>query len=137
MSVRLHEKVNVPVKVRFRPLGEKVLIQLAQKDGKTASGIILPNQENAPEKYGQVIAVGPGYRDVNHPDQVSPVSVLPGQTVLLPEYGGTDVTINGTEYVLVNDSALLGVLEEWNPAVDTLEASDNEVVSQRRDTPQA
>jgi len=91
---------------RFIPMFDRVLLQRAEALTKTKGGIVIP--ENAQQKVAEatVVAVGPGFRAENG-TTVGP-SVAVGDKVLLPEYGGTKVTLDDTDYVLMRDSDLLG-----------------------------
>jgi chaperonin GroES len=129
-------KINKPTTVRFRPIGDKVLVQPAGSKTKTATGIIIPDQAQRPEKYGQVIAKGPGYRDAMQPDKITPGLLNVGDTILLPEYGGVECTINGTGYILIEESMVLGVLENAE-AIQHITTEETEVARQLRDHKQA
>lgn len=86
---------------KLKPLGDRVLVKRAPKEVKTASGIYLPDAKNPNE--GEVVEVGPGERDVTGTLHVP--TLQPGDTVLLPEYGGTTVD---DEHVLFRESDILG-----------------------------
>lgn len=89
---------------KLKPLGDRVLVKRAPKEVKTASGIYLPDAKNPNE--GEVIEVGPGERDVTGNLHVPTLKA--GDTVLLPEYGGTKVD---DEHVLFRESDILGKYE--------------------------
>merc|ERR1712124_161367 len=88
------------------PLFDRVLISRVVAETKTASGIVLPEKSVGKINEGTVVAVGPGGRDQN--GNTVPVSVAVGDSVLLPEYGGTKVELNDEEFILFRDSDLLG-----------------------------
>ncbi|KAJ9069046.1 mitochondrial heat shock protein Hsp10 [Entomophthora muscae] len=94
---------------RIVPLLDRVLIQRVKPEEKTASGIFIPQKAQETLNHGEVIAVGPGYR--NDKGELVPVSVKPGDQVILPAYGGTDVKFEKEEYLLFKDSELLAKLE--------------------------
>jgi len=86
-----------------------VLVRRAPKETQTASGIYLPSDKTKDPNEGSVVAVGPGEKDVT--GQLHPTTVKEGDTVLLPEYGGTKVKIDDEELFLFRESDLLGKFE--------------------------
>jgi chaperonin GroES len=87
------------------PLGDRVLVKRAPKELQTASGIYLPADKTKDPNEGEVVAVGPGERDVT--GQLHPTSLQKGDQVLLPEYGGTKVKIGQDEMFLFRESDIL------------------------------
>lgn len=85
------------------------MVRRAPKEVQTASGIYLPSDKTKDPNEGEVIAVGPGEKDMN--GVMHPVSIAKGDTVLMPEYGGTKVKIGEEELVLFRESDLLGKFE--------------------------
>ncbi|BDA43854.1 probable 10 kDa heat shock protein, mitochondrial [Coccomyxa sp. Obi] len=96
---------------RLIPLLDRVLVEKLQPATKTAGGILLPETAVSKMSEGKVIATGPGRRNLQNGETI-PVSVTEGQTVLLPEYGGTTVKLGEKELTLYRDEELLGVLQE-------------------------
>ncbi|XP_012257765.1 10 kDa heat shock protein, mitochondrial [Athalia rosae] len=95
---------------RLIPLFDRVLIQRAEAVTKTKGGIVLPEKAQAKVLKGTVVAVGPGSRN-NNGDHV-PLSIKVGDTVLLPEYGGTKVELEeNKEYHLFRETDILAKLE--------------------------
>ena len=96
---------------KLRPLMNRVLIKKAEPFTKSKGGILLPESKQDQLNYGVVIAVGPGRALDN--GQIRPVSVKEGDTVLLPEYGGSKVTLGDEqEYFLYRDDDLMGTLHD-------------------------
>ncbi|KAK2079589.1 hypothetical protein QBZ16_001984 [Prototheca wickerhamii] len=102
---------------RLIPLLDRVLVEKIVAPTKTAGGILLPESSAAKINQGTVLAVGPGRRSLN--GDIVPVSVKEGDKVLLPEYGGTSVKLEDSEYVcwemayiIFRDEELLGVLKD-------------------------
>ena len=94
---------------KFLPILNRVLIEPVEPMAKTKGGILLSEKEKF-DKVGKVIAIGPG--EIKDGERV-PVSVKVGQTVLLPEYGGTKVKLSDDkEYLIYKDEDLLGTLNE-------------------------
>ena len=95
--------------VKIRPLDDRLLIQAAEAEDKTKSGIYLPESAKEKPMLGTVIAAGPG--KMNDEGVRTPVSVKAGDTVVYGKYAGTEVELEGAKYMLVRESELLGVVE--------------------------
>jgi chaperonin GroES len=95
--------------MKLEPLGNRVVIRRAEKEDKTPSGIHLP--ENAKQKpvRGLVVAVGPGKSWEN--GNVGQMSVKVGNEVLLPNFGGTEIEIDGEKLLILNEDDLLAVFQ--------------------------
>ncbi|XP_037089210.1 10 kDa heat shock protein, mitochondrial-like [Pollicipes pollicipes] len=91
---------------RFIPMFDRVLLQRAEAITKTKGGIMIPEKAQQKVSEATVVAVGPGFRTDEGKTVAPTVSV--GDRVLLPEFGGTKVTLDDTDYVLMRDSDLLG-----------------------------
>ena len=91
--------------IKIRPLDDRVVLEPLEAEEKTSGGIVLP--ENAKEKpqQGKIVAVGPG--KLNDDGTRAELSVKVGDTVLYAKYGGTEVTVAGTDYLIVKESDLL------------------------------
>lgn len=94
---------------RLIPMLNRVLVEKIVAPSKTTAGILLP-ETSSKLNSGKVVAVGPGLRDKQ--GQHIPVSVKEGDTVLLPEYGGTAVKLGEKEYHLYRDEDILGTLHD-------------------------
>jgi chaperonin GroES len=96
---------------KLRPLMNRVLIKKSEPLTKTKGGILLPESKAEQLNFGTVVAVGPG-RTLDN-GQLKPIAVKEGDTVLLPEYGGSKVTLgDNQEYYLYRDDDLMGTLHE-------------------------
>ncbi len=95
--------------MNVRPLGEKVLIKRVEAEGKTAGGIVLPDTAKEKPKEGKVIAIGDG-RILKSGERVK-VQVKKGDRVLFSSYGGTEVRIDGEDYLLMSEDDILAVIE--------------------------
>merc|ERR1712242_94752 len=93
----------------FLPLANRVLVKRAETVTKTAGGIMLPETAQAKLNVGEIVAHGEGY--VDEKGKLHPLAVELGQKVLMPEFGGTEVTIGGEKLQLYRDQDFLGVLE--------------------------
>lgn len=91
----------------LQPLGDRVLIKPLEAEEKSAGGIILPERAQEKPREGEVIAVGPG--KVNDKGERKPMTVQTGDTVVYSEYGGTEITYEGTDYLLIDEGSILAV----------------------------
>lgn len=95
--------------MNIRPLGEKVVIKKLEAQEKTKSGILLPNQAQEKPQIAEVMAVGPGGM-IDGKEIVMQVKV--GDKVIFPKFAGTEIKLDGTEYTIIEESKLLGIIEE-------------------------
>merc|ERR1712216_510209 len=91
------------------PLLDRVLVQRAQAQARTAGGIMLPESVQAKINEATVIAVGPGGRAKD--GATIPMAVKVGDKVMLPEYGGTALKLNDEEYHVFRDEDIIGILQ--------------------------
>ena len=96
--------------MKFRPLHDRVVVTRIDADDKTAGGIIIPDTAKEKPSEGEVIAVGPGGRDES--GKLIPVDVRVGDRVLFGKWSGTEVMIDGVEYVIMKESDIMGVIEQ-------------------------
>ena len=94
---------------KVRPLADKVLVKPKTEEEKTAGGIVLPDSAKERPQEGTVVAVGQG-RMLENGTRV-PVSVKEGDVVIYSKYGGTEVTIDGEDYLLMDEGSILAVKE--------------------------
>jgi chaperonin GroES len=92
-----------------RPLNDKVLIERAKAEGKTKGGIILPDSSQEKPKEGSIVAVGQGR--LNDQGERLPFQVKKGDRVLFKSYAGTDVKLDGNDYILMSEEDILAVIE--------------------------
>ncbi len=93
----------------IRPLGEKVLIQRLEAEDTTAGGIVLPDTAKEKPQRGTVVAVGDGRRLAD--GGCADFQVKVGDKVLFASYAGTDITVGGEEYLLMDESDVLAILD--------------------------
>ncbi len=96
--------------MKFRPLHDRVVIKRIEAEEKTTGGIIIPDTAKEKPQEGEVIAVGPGGRDES--GKLVPIDVKVGDRVLFGKWSGTEVKLDGVEYLIMKESDLMGVLEE-------------------------
>ena len=92
----------------IRPLQDRVLVKRIEADEMTAGGIIIPDTAKEKPQEGEAVDVGPGKRLDN--GSVQEMSVKKGDKILFSKYGGTDVTIDGNDYLIMREDDILGVV---------------------------
>ena len=95
--------------MKFRPLHDRVVLTRIDADEKTAGGIIIPDTAKEKPQEGRVVAVGPGGRD--EAGKLIAIDVKVGDRVLFGKWSGTEVKIDGVEYLIMKESDIMGVLE--------------------------
>ena len=95
--------------MKLKPLADRVIVKQSDAEEKTATGILLPDTAKEKPTKGKVIAVGPGKLD----DKGKPMEIglRVGDLVYYGKYSGTDVEVDGTKYVILRDSDVLGVID--------------------------
>ena len=88
-------------KVNLKPLADRVLVESAAAEEKTASGIIIPDTAKEKPQRGTIVAAGAGKKD-------EPVTVKVGDTVLYGKYAGTEISIDGKEYLIMRQDDIFG-----------------------------
>jgi chaperonin GroES len=96
--------------MKFRPLHDRVVVTRIDAEGKTAGGIIIPDTAKEKPTEGEVIAVGPGGRDES--GKLIPIDLKAGDRVLFGKWSGTEVKIDGVEYLIMKESDIMGVIEQ-------------------------
>ena len=96
------------VKTVIKPLGDRVVVKRIEEEPKTKGGIVLPDTAKEKPQKGKVIAVGSG-RILENGQRV-PLEVKEGDIVVFAKYGGTEIEIDGEEYVILSERDLLAVL---------------------------
>ena len=89
--------------MNIKPLMYRVLVEPASAEEKTASGIIIPDTAKEKPQRGSVVAVGPGKKD-------EPMTVKVGDSVLYGKYGGTEVTVEGSDYLIMRESDIYAII---------------------------
>ena len=91
----------------LKPIGDKVIVKAKAEEEKTSGGIILPDTAKEKPQEGTVIAVGPG--KVLENGERKPMSVKEGDTVIYSKYGGTEVTVEGEEYIILDEDSIYAI----------------------------
>ena len=94
--------------MKFRPLGDRVVVRRVQEEQKTSGGIIIPDTAQEKPQEGEVVAVGPGGRD--EAGKLVPMDLKSGDRVLFGKWSGTEVKIDGEELLIMKESDIMGVV---------------------------
>jgi len=95
--------------MRFRPLHDRVVVRRIESEEKTAGGIIIPDTAKEKPQEGEVVAVGPGERDDS--GKRIALDVKAGDRILFGKWSGTEVKVDGVEFLIMKESDIMGVLE--------------------------
>jgi chaperonin GroES len=96
--------------MKFRPLHDRVVIERIDAEAKTPGGVIIPDTAKEKPQQGRVLSVGPGGRDES--GKLIPIDLKVGDRVLFGKWSGTEVKIDDVEYLIMNESDVMGVLLE-------------------------
>jgi chaperonin GroES len=94
--------------MKFRPLHDRLVIERIDAESKTAGGLIIPDTAQEKPQQGKVIAVGPGGRDES--GKLIPIDVKVGNRILFGKWSGTEVKIDGVDYLIMKENDVMGVL---------------------------
>jgi len=95
--------------MKFRPLHDRVVVKRLDAEEKTAGGIIIPDTAKEKPSQGEIVAVGKGGRD--EAGKLIPLDVKVGERVLFGKWSGTEVKIDGVDYLIMKESDIMGVLD--------------------------
>ncbi|MBS1765665.1 MAG: co-chaperone GroES [Bacteroidetes bacterium] len=90
-------------KIKLTPLADRVIVEVAAAEEKTASGIIIPDTAKEKPQKGKIVAVGNGKKD-------EPMTVKVGDSVLYGKYAGTEITVDGKEYLIMRESDIFAIV---------------------------
>ena len=93
----------------FRPLHDRVVVRRVDSDEKSAGGIIIPDTAKEKPSEGIIEAVGPGARDES--GKIVPLDVKAGDRILFGKWSGTEIKLDGVEYLIMKESDIMGILE--------------------------
>ena len=96
--------------MKFRPLHDRVVVKRIDAEEKSTGGIIIPDTAKEKPSQGEVIAIGPGGRD--EAGNLIPLDVKVGDRILFGKWSGTEVKIDGVEYLIMKESDVMGILDE-------------------------
>ncbi|HSI40855.1 MAG TPA: co-chaperone GroES [Xanthobacteraceae bacterium] len=95
-------------KLKFRPLHDRVVVKRLDAEEKSAGGIIIPDTAKEKPQQGEIVAAGPGARD--EAGKLVPLDVKSGDKVLFGKWSGTEVKLDGVDYLIMKESDIMGVL---------------------------
>ena len=95
--------------MKFRPLHDRVVVKRVAEEEKTKGGIIIPDTAKEKPMEGEVVAVGPGARDEK--GALVALDVKAGDRILFGKWSGTEVKLDGIEYLIMKESDIMGILE--------------------------
>ncbi|MDK9707024.1 MAG: co-chaperone GroES [Desulforhopalus sp.] len=94
--------------MKIRPLNDRLLVKRLAEEAKTAGGIIIPDSAKEKPAEGEVVAVGPG--KLNDKGERVALQVVAGDRVLFSKYGGTEVKIDGDDFLIMREDDILGIV---------------------------
>jgi chaperonin GroES len=97
------------VSVKVRPLGDRVVVKALEREAVTKSGIVLPDTAKEKPQEGEILAIGPG-KVLDNGKRTS-LEVQVGQRVLFAKYAGTEIKLDGEEYLILRESDIMGIIE--------------------------
>ena len=100
--------------MKFRPLHDRVLVRRIEGVEKTAGGIIIPDTAKEKPQEGEVIAAGAGVK--NEDGKLTPLDVKAGDRILFGKWSGTEIKLDGVEYLIMKESDIMGVLTDMPAA---------------------
>jgi len=103
--------------MKFRPLGDRVVVRRVKEDQKTPGGIIIPDTAQEKPQEGEVISVGKG--KTNEKGETFPLAVKEGDRILFGKYAGTEIKIDGEDFLIMREEEVLGILEGAHKAKET------------------
>ncbi len=95
--------------MKIRPLQDRIVVKRVEEETKTAGGIIIPDAHTEKPMQGEVIAVGPGYR--NQDGSYAKLDVKEGDRVLFAKYAGSEIKFEGQDFLIMKETDILGVIE--------------------------
>lgn len=99
----IHRYFKIMASVNVTPLADRVLVEPAAAETKTASGLYIPDSAKEKPQKGTIVAIGTGKKD-------EPMTVKVGDTVLYGKYSGTEITVEGTEYLIMREADIFAIV---------------------------
>ena len=96
--------------MNLKPLDDRIVVLPNEAETQTASGLVIPDTAKEKPQQGKVLAVGPGKRS-EQSGEIIPLGIEVGQTVLYSKYGGTEITVNGDDVLVLNARDVLAIVE--------------------------
>ncbi|HSL01090.1 MAG TPA: co-chaperone GroES [Rubrobacteraceae bacterium] len=96
--------------MKFKPLGDRALVKIVEREETTASGIVLPDTAKEKPQTAEVVSVGEG--KVDKDGQRVPLEVSQGDVIVFAKYSGTEISLDGEDYMILDADDILGVVED-------------------------
>ena len=96
--------------MKLKPLHDRVLVKRIESEERTKSGIIIPDSAKEKPQEGEVVAVGPGIRQEN--GTLTPLDVKKGDRILFGKWSGTEIKLDGQDYLVMKETDIVGILEK-------------------------
>ncbi len=96
--------------MNLQPLEDRIVVRPSESEATTASGLVIPDTAKEKPQQGDVLAVGPGRRSDN-PGEIVPMDVAVGDTVVYSKYGGTEITVEGEDLLILNARDVLALVK--------------------------
>jgi chaperonin GroES len=103
LTLIVNKKTRIKMGLKIKPLSDRVVVMPAAAEEKTASGIIIPDTAKEKPQRGKIVAVGTGKKD-------EPITVKVGDSVLYGKYAGTELSIEGTDYLIMREDDIYAVI---------------------------
>jgi chaperonin GroES len=97
--------------MNLRPLEDRIIVRPSEAEQTTVSGIVIPDTAKEKPQQGEVVAVGPGRRS-EQTGELIPVDVKAGDTVVYSKYGGTEITVDGEDLLILNSRDVLAIADK-------------------------
>jgi len=97
--------------MNLKPLDDRIVVKPNEAETQTASGLVIPDTAKEKPQQGKVLAVGPGKR-AETSGELIPLGIEVGQTVLYSKYGGTEITADGEDVLVLNGRDVLAIVED-------------------------
>jgi chaperonin GroES len=95
--------------MKIQPLGDRVLVEPLEAEEKTEGGIVIPDTAKEKQQKGRVVAVGKGR--IDEEGKITPLEVKVDDNILYGRYSGTEIKIRGTEYLILREEDILGIIK--------------------------
>ncbi len=96
--------------MKIKPLGDRLVVERIEQESKTAGGIIIPDNAKEKPKQGKVLAVGAGAKDES--GKRIPIDVAVNDIVLFTQWAGSEIKLDGKEYLVLKESDVIGIIED-------------------------
>src|ERR1700721_1536510 len=97
--------------MNLTPLGDRLIVETLEEQQTTSGGIVLPDTALEKPQRGKVVAAGPGARNADTGDRI-PMDISVGDTIVFSKYGGTEIRVEGTDYLILRESDILAKVAE-------------------------